>query len=681
MTRPLSRRVALALACITAAAALAFLGTMTPLLLGDFRLRSPIPGIPEASSAVQWFVPTARTFWRLFSVTTIGLMLGAAALLPSAAKELSRAATRTAALAAVSSLLAGCTALFLVVVSSADTFAAPISWDPIALWSYASNSQQGAAWVVSAALAAIAAMIAVSARSAIGAWLGLSVAIAATLPPAAVGHAASAGNHDLATSALLVHVGSSSLWVGGLLMLVGIAWIGQQQHDKLMIAATRFSALALPLYIAVGVSGVVGAVLRINSIGQLTSSTYGAVVATKALIFFALGVIGYLHRRFSLRQLDNGSFGSFRRLVVVEAGILLITLGLSGALSSIPPPGGAKQSPSGAELLLGFALPPAPSLFEILTSWRADVLISSVLVSGYVLYGLGIARLRRRGDSWSVWRAIAWFTGMAILTVGTLSGLSAYGRVSFSLHMVQHMTLSMVAPLLLALAAPITLALRALPAASGRGHAGPREWLLSALHSPVARTLTHPLTALALFITAPYLVYFSDLFELAMRNHWAHLLMQAHFILVGFLFYQTLIGTDPLPFRFPYPLRLICLMIALASHSFFAIALMSSDVAIAADYYSLLDRPWWPDLLREQTVGASFVWAFGEIPGVLVLVALLFRWSRDDDQRARQIDRAADRDSDAELAAYNQHACFTFWQICETLRSIKIGSSLCLDCV
>lgn len=239
------------------------------------------------------------------------------------------------------------------------------------------------------------------------------------------------------------------------------------------------------------------------------------------------------------------------------------------------------------------------------------------------------------------------------MAVGSLSGISEYGRVSFSLHMVQHMTLSMVAPLLLVLAAPITLALRALPVASVRRPSGPREWLLAALQSTPARVITHPVTALVLFITAPYMIYFSDLFEIALRNHWAHLLLHAHFLVIGYLFYQSLIGIDPIPYRFPYPLRLVCLMLALASHSFFAIALMSSNAIIAADYFTSLDRPWWPNLLQEQTGGATFAWAFGEIPGVLVLLVLLVRWSRDDERRARQLDRAADRDSDADLVAYN----------------------------
>jgi putative copper resistance protein D len=130
--------------------------------------------------------------------------------------------------------------------------------------------------------------------------------------------------------------------------------------------------------------------------------------------------------------------------------------------------------------------------------------------------------------------------------------------------------------------------------------------------------------------------------------------MHVHFVLVGFLFYESLIGTDPVPLRASYPMRMVTLFASLAFHAFFAVSLMSSDAVIAASYYEALNREWWPDLLEDQTSGAAFAWAFGELPGILVLVVLLFQWSRDDDRQARRGDRQADRDNDAELAAYNR---------------------------
>ncbi len=265
--------------------------------------------------------------------------------------------------------------------------------------------------------------------------------------------------------------------------------------------------------------------------------------------------------------------------------------------------------------MLGFPLPDAPTVLAILTGWRLDLLVIGTLLAAAILYGRGLVTLHRRGDRWPVGRAIAWYAGLAFVAFGTLSGLAVYGRASFSMHMTQHMTLSMIAPLLLVLGAPITLALRALPAARSNQPAGAREWLLAALQSPFGRVLTHPITALVLFISAPYMIYFSGLFETAMRAHWAHELMHVHFVLVGFLFYESLIGSDPVPYRASYPMRMVTIFAALAFHAFFAVALISSDTVIAASYYETLNRAWWPNLLEDQTNGASFAWAFGELPG------------------------------------------------------------------
>jgi putative copper resistance protein D len=43
----------------------------------------------------------------------------------------------------------------------------------------------------------------------------------------------------------------------------------------------------------------------------------------------------------------------------------------------------------------------------------------------------------------------------------------------------------------------------------------------------------------------------------------------------------------------------------------------------------------------------------GEIPTLLIAMVMVAQWSRSDDRDARRYDRNADRDGDAELAAYN----------------------------
>ncbi len=74
---------------------------------------------------------------------------------------------------------------------------------------------------------------------------------------------------------------------------------------------------------------------------------------------------------------------------------------------------------------------------------------------------------------------------------------------------------------------------------------------------------------------------------------------------------------------------------------------------LAGDFYKSLQLPWHTDLLADQRLGGGIAWSAGEVPLVLVLIALFVQWRRSDQRTAVRLDRAADRDDDADLAAYN----------------------------
>jgi putative copper resistance protein D len=59
------------------------------------------------------------------------------------------------------------------------------------------------------------------------------------------------------------------------------------------------------------------------------------------------------------------------------------------------------------------------------------------------------------------------------------------------------------------------------------------------------------------------------------------------------------------------------------------------------------------DALADQRLGGGLAWASGEVPVLLVVIALLVQWSRTDERAARRDDRRADADGDADLTAYN----------------------------
>ena len=300
-------------------------------------------------------------------------------------------------------------------------------------------------------------------------------------------------------------------------------------------------------------------------------------------------------------------------------------------------------------------MPTAPPTLERLLAWHPQPLPVEPLACllALTLYGLAVWRLRRRGDRWPLHRTLLWTTGVLTVAAVTCTGVGGYGMEMFSVHMVQHMVLSMLSPILLLLGAPLTLALRTLPTA-GRSRTGPRELLIRLLHSRLARVVSSPLFTLPLFIASLYGLYFTSLFDFLMRSWLGHEWMLAHFLVTGLLFFWPILGVDPAPRRPSHLLRLLELFVGMPFHAFFGIALMMSSTLFAT-YFSHPPAAWHLSPLSDQNTGGGIAWAFSEIPTLLVLMAVLVQWAGSDRRTAVRTDRQADRDHDAELAAYNAY--------------------------
>ncbi|MGJ9412249.1 cytochrome c oxidase assembly protein [Aeromicrobium sp. CF4.19] len=623
---------------------LAAAGLVLALAVGGGAPQPAPPGIADAGPLVGWGLPLVTLGTQVAMVMVVGYLLAVVALLPSAAPgaqgiavDAVRAASRTAWVWAALTVV-------LIWLTTADTFARSLGSLNMALLTQLIGASTGRALVFQIVVAAAVAIVlrwTLSLR-AIAAVLGL--VLASFVPIAFTGHSAQSGSHDLAALSLFLHLVGVTTWVGGLAALGWVAWRGSK---RLGPAISRFSTLALWSFVVVGISGAVNAGVRLGEPSALLDTGYGHLVIAKVVALVVLGAFGVVQRR-RLAERDAG----FLPVAVTELLVMAVTIGLSVALSRTPTPvGEILVTPS--QELLGGPMPPPPSVGAMLWGFTANGVGLAVVGLGLALYVRGVVALRRREAPWPVGRTVAWVAGMAIIAWATFGGLGVYSHVMFSAHMVSHMLLAMVAPILLVLGAPLTLALRTLPGPRQSGDVSPRTLLTSFLGSRFTRFMTHPVVGPVLFVASLYALYFTPLFGTLMANHWGHAAMEVHFLLVGCLFYYVLIGVDPSPRKLAPIVRFALLLITLPFHAFFSIAIMSSSDVLAEDYWALLQRPFSTDLLADQYLGGSTSWALGEVPLVLVMLALLVQWYRSDQRESRRLDRQADRDGDAQLEAYN----------------------------
>ncbi len=611
-------------------------------------------GLPDPGPVTTLGLPFVRAAGEIAAVLAVGSFLFAAFFVPpQSTGVLDATGYRALRLGTVASGVWAVCAAMLVPLTISDVSGQPLRdhLSPTAIWSLAGVVDTAGAWRWTAFLAAAVTLASLPVLRWSWTPLLLAGSMLALVPLGLTGHSSAGGSHDLATNSLMIHLAAASLWAGGLLVLLAHALRGGEHAH---LAARRFSALAFWCFLAMAVSGVINALVRIR-LSDLVHSDYGWLVVAKIGALCVLGFVGWRQRRSGVAALqeDPDARGALIRLALIEAVLFGLTFGVAVGLGRTPPPPPRVANPSIPEVEIGYDFAGPPTLARVLFDWRFDLVFGTAAIMLAVVYLGAVYQLRRRGDGWPTGRIVAWLLGCAVLLFATSSGVGRYMPVMFSMHMAAHMLLSMLTPILLVLGAPVTLALRALPAAGRDDPPGPREWLLAALHSRLSRFVTNPIVATVLFVAGFYGLYFGGIFDAAAGNHAAHLAMNLHFLLSGYLFYWVVIGVDPTPRPIPALGKLGMVFVSLPLHAFFGVVLMGTQTVLGESFYRSLQLSWHTDLLGDQRLGGGIAWAAGEVPLVVVMMALLVQWTRTDRRTAKRLDRAAERDHDAELAAYN----------------------------
>ncbi|GAA1957912.1 cytochrome c oxidase assembly protein [Agromyces allii] len=640
--------VLIVVAVAATVAALAYGGGAAPQLIQD-------PG-PFA----RWGLPIAKLVVNLSAAGMIGaLMLAVWALTPKK-REFDVALDVAAASAALFTVASAVTGLltFLVVtgvqLSFGDTFGAQLG-------QFLTTIPLGQAWLTTTLVGAAVTVLCFAVRNHTALVFVAVLAVVSLVPMAQQGHSAGTAGHSAAITSLGLHLVFAAVWLGGLLTIVLLR--NELDGARLPVVLARYSTVALICFIVVAVSGYANAALRIGTWDQL-STPYGVLVIVKLLGLLALGGFGAIQRRYLIGRMSRaGAAGKADRpasrisefwiLVVAELGFMGLASGVAAALARTATPvaeqpGVIAQTP--AEILTGEPLPPWPDLYRYFTEWNLDLLWILGCGFGIFFYLAGVWRLRRRGDKWPVYRSVLWVAGMLLLAYITNGGVNAYEQYLFSAHMAAHMVLTMAVPVLLVPGAPVTLAARAIRARKD-GSRGGREWILLAVHSKFAGIIANPIVAAVLFAGSLWVFYYSPLFRWTMVDHIGHEWMIVHFLITGYLFVQSLIGIDPVPYRLPYAFRLVLLLGTMALHAFFGLAIMSSAGLLLADWYGAMG--WGTDALVDQQMGGGLAWSIGEIPTVALAITVAVQWSRSDQKESKRHDRHADRTGDAELEAYN----------------------------
>lgn len=203
-----------------------------------------------------------------------------------------------------------------------------VELNPSGSWiEFVRNTEIGQSWLFTGLLSVAGVALLFRNRGVDAVW-ALAMLAAKTLR----GHAGVFEPVLLSRTLDAVHLGSASLWAGGLLAL-WLLWRGRSAQLRRFASAFSFAA-GISLAVLV-LTGVATAILYVERWSDIVETVWGWLLIVKtALVLLVLPVALGLRRR--LRREEEGE-GGFRLLLRADALLLAGIIGLTGVLTHVSP--------------------------------------------------------------------------------------------------------------------------------------------------------------------------------------------------------------------------------------------------------------------------------------------------------------------------------------------------------
>jgi putative copper resistance protein D len=271
-------------------------------------------------------------------------------------------------------------------------------------------------------------------------------------------------------------------------------------------------------------------------------------------------------------------------------------------------------------------------IHTLLHYWLVSPFTCAVL-AGLILVGLwyvqAIGDAGDQGQPWPIHRTAAFFAGLVAIEVAVQSSVAMLLYISFPMRVVQSLLLVMVAAPLLVLGAPVGLALET---------SSPRSQpvLLRLLESTPMRALAHPAVSFVLLFGGLLAYFLTPALASSLRHVWLLNLINLGFLVVAFVFWRAVLGTDVGAEAGLRPGRnLLFLAGAMGLESLLGIALVVRSTPAAPIY-----------TLTGTHQGGAIWWVVAVMGTLVALFAVYAEWNRGDDllEAAESADRAGGSD-------------------------------------
>jgi putative membrane protein len=222
---------------------------------------------------------------------------------------------------------------------------------------------------------------------------------------------------------------------------------------------------------------------------------------------------------------------------------------------------------------------------------------------------------RQTGKRTGHGRRAVFFSALLILFFslnGWLHDLSDY--YLFSAHMLQHLLLALVIAPLMIMGTPGWMLRPALAIC----------WV-----GVIARWVTRPWRAFAIFNVVLAGWHLPPLYNLAMAHHPVHIVQHLMFLVASVLMWWPILSPLPELPRLAYPMQMLYLFLMSIPMSIVAVYIALAD-SVLYPAYAVAPRIWGISPMQDQLIGGLIMWIPGGLFFFAIISVIFFRWQQHD---------------------------------------------------
>jgi copper resistance protein D len=235
-----------------------------------------------------------------------------------------------------------------------------------------------------------------------------------------------------------LHQLATAVWLGGLPYLL-IAIRRTPSSDSARQISAHFSQLALVSVAVLASAGLLLSFAYVGSIKAIYGTSYGAMVATKALLFGLLLFLGALNFQLVRRGPASAILASLKRFGEAEIGIGITVILTAASLTSLPPAADlSNDRVTGSEIVARMS-PQSPRLVsptvqelpeDIYAAQKKAFEVGSLSTESFVPGQTGTRPNTPAEKAWSEYNHH--WAGIVVLSMGLLALVAQAGKISWA---------------------------------------------------------------------------------------------------------------------------------------------------------------------------------------------------------------------------------------------------------